>query len=87
MKPTQPRGSPARTGARSSLVRDPGAKDFQEFSQDPTTNEKEPKKKTTVAYGKWESTQDVDSHSLGKACGLTTFPHRPGDEQQGYGRI
>ena len=52
MKPTQPRGSPARTGARSSLVRDPGAKDLQEFGQDPTTNEKEPKTKTTVAYGK-----------------------------------
>ena len=45
MKPTLPTGSPARTGTRSSLVRDPGAKNFQEFGKDPTKNEKEPKKK------------------------------------------
>ena len=34
MKPTLPTGSPARTGTRSSLVRDPGAKNFQEFGKD-----------------------------------------------------
>ena len=51
MKSTQPRRSPARPGARSSLVRNPGAKDFQEFGMAGTKNEKNPKKKKAVAYG------------------------------------
>ena len=54
MKSTQPRGSPARTGTRSSLVRDPGAKDFQEFGQDGTTNEKGTEKENNS--GLWKMT-------------------------------
>ncbi len=90
MNPTWRRGSPTRTGVRSSRIRDPGAKDFQEFSKDGTKNEKEPKKQTSglwkmMGYGK--STKNVDSHSPGKACGFPTFTHRPGDEYQDYGSI
>ena len=51
MNPTWRRGSPTRTGVRSSRIRDPGAKDFQEFSKDGTKNEKEPKKQTS---GLWK---------------------------------
>ena len=52
MKSAQPRRSPARTGVRSSRIRDPGAKDSQESDRDGTKNEKEPKKKHPLACGK-----------------------------------
>ena len=90
MKPTWRRGSPVRTRVRSSPIRDPGAKDFKEFGRECTKNEKEPKKQKQRPVendGLWKSTKNVDSHSPGKACGFTTFTHRPGDELQDYGKI
>ena len=63
MNPTWRRGSPTRTGVRSSRIRDPGAKDFQEFSKDGTKNEKEPKKQTS---GLWKM--------LSAPFRLETFP-------------
>ena len=51
MKPTWRRGSRTRTGVRSSRIRNPGAKNFQEFGTEGTKNEKEPKNKSS---GLWK---------------------------------
>ena len=89
MKPTQPTGSPARTGVRLSLIRDPGAKNFQKFGKDGTKNEKEPKKKKqwpveNDAYGNPQNTCIPTSSGLWEnVVKPQAFPRH----EQDYGTI